>query len=279
MLKRNNKHPVPLYLLMIVLTAILIPWAGQSAEQTYQNSIGMEFVLIPAGSFVMGSPESEKGRDGAGGEIQHTVTLTQPFLMQTTEVTVTQWQRLMGKKFFGRRKGDKNVPVVKVSWIDSQKFIKKLNAMGEGVYRLPTEAEWEYACRAGSRSAYSWGDKIDCSMAMFANKTGKADTCKLYIESLSLTYKQPAPVKTYAPNRWGLYDMHGNVWEWCQDWFDAYHGADVNDPQGSGKGTHRVKRGGSWSSTAYGCRSANRAGEHPYSRMTNTGFRVVRAVD
>jgi sulfatase modifying factor 1 len=203
MLKRNNRHSAPLYLLMIALAAILMPWAGQSAEQTYQNSIGMEFVLIPAGSFEMGSPESEKGRDGAGGEIQHRVTLTQPFLMQTTEVTVEQWQRVMGKKLIGRRKGDKNAPVAKVSWQDSQKFIKKLNAKGEGVYRLPTEAEWEYACRAGSSSAYSWGNNIDCSKAMFANKTGKADMCKLYIESLRLKPKQPAPVKNLCTQSMG----------------------------------------------------------------------------
>ena len=116
-------------------------------------------------------------------------------------------------------------------------------------------------------------------MAMYANKTGKADTCTLYIESLNLKAKQPAPVKTYAPNRWGLYDMHGNVWEWCQDWFEAYHGADAKDPQGPKQGTHRVKRGGSWSSTGYGCRSANRALEHPYSRMKNTGFRLVKQAD
>jgi len=279
MLKISHKCPVLMYFLMIVLMAVLLPPASLSREQTYRNSIGMEFVLIPTGSFVMGSPESEKGRDGAGGEIQHTVTLTQSVFMQTTEVTVAQWQSLMGKKFIGRRKGAKDAPVTKVSWEDSQKFIKKLNAKGDGVYRLPTEAEWEYACRAGSRTTYSWGNTIDCSKAMYANKTGKTDTCKLYIESLTLTPKKPAPVKTYAPNPWGLYDMHGNVWEWCQDWFDAYHGADAKDPQGPSKGTHRVTRGGSWSSTAHGCRSANRAFEHPYSRMPNTGFRVVREVD
>jgi len=279
MLKKSHIGHASLYLLIIVLMVAVLPPAGQSAEQTFRNSIGMEFVLIPSGSFRMGSPESEKGRDGAGGEIQHTVTLTHPVFMQTTEVTVEQWQSLMGKKLIGRRKGAKDAPVTKVSWKDSQKFIKKLNAKGEGVYRLPTEAEWEYACRAGSRTAYSWGNKMDCNMAMYANKTGKTDTCKLYIESLKLTPKKPAPVKTYAPNPWGLYDMHGNVWEWCQDWFETYHGADAIDPQGPRKGTHRVKRGGSWSSSAYGCRSANRALEHPSSRMSNTGFRLVKQAD
>jgi sulfatase modifying factor 1 len=277
--KKSHIGHASWHLLIIVLMFAMLPQIGQSAEQTFRNSMGMEFVLIPSGSFRMGSPESEEGRDGSGGEIQHTVILGQPFFMQTTEVTVEQWQSLMGKKLIGRRKGAKDAPVAKVSWKDSQKFIKKLNAKGEGVYRLPTEAEWEYACRAGSRTAYSWGNKMDCNMAMHANKTGKADTCTLYIESLKLSPKQPAPVKTYTPNRWGLYDMHGNVWEWCQDWFEAYHGADAKDPQGSKKGTHRVKRGGSWSSTAYGCRSANRALEHPSSRMTNTGFRLVKEVD
>lgn len=223
--------------------------------------MGMEFVLIPTGSFVMGSPEREKGRDGAGGEIQHTVTLTQPFLMQTTEVTVAQWQSLMGKKFIGRRKGAKDAPVTKVSWKDSQKFIKKLNAKGEGVYRLPTEAEWEYACRAGSRTVYSWGNKVDCNNAMYANKTGKTDTCKLYIKSLKLTPKQPAPVKTYAPNRWGLYDMHGNVWEWC-----AYaHRSE----------SHPTLRGGCWLNRPHVLRSAFRGHRGPDVGTTGIGFRLV----
>jgi len=150
--KKSHIGHASLYLLMMVLMIAVLPQAGQSAEQVFRNSTGMAFVLIPTGSFVMGSPEGEKGRDGAGGEIQHTVTLSQPVFMQTTEVTVEQWQSLMGKKFIGRRKGAKDAPVTKVSWKDSQKFIKKLNAKGEGVYRLPTEAEWEYACRAGSRT-------------------------------------------------------------------------------------------------------------------------------
>ena len=275
----NAKHRASLYLFLIVLTAALLPRMGLPNEKTLNNSIGMEFVKIPAGSFVMGSPEDEKGRDGSGGEIQHRVTLTKPIYMQTTEVTVKQWRSLMGKKFFGRRKGAESLPVTKVSWKDCQKFIKKLNTKGEGVYRLPTEAEWEYACRAGSDTIYNWGNTIDCDKAMFANKAGKTDRCTVYIKSLNLPTKQPAPVKTYAPNKWGLYDMHGNVWEWCQDWFGRYHGADAVDPKGPPKGTYRVKRGGSWSSTEYSCRSANRALEHPYSRMTHTGFRVVREVD
>jgi len=273
--KINHKYPVPLYFLMIALTAMLMPWAGQSAEQTYQNSIGMEFVLLPAGSFMMGSPGTEKGRDGGGRERQHKVILTKPIYMQTTEVTVEQWESIMGKKLIGWRRGAGNMPKTRVSWKDCQKFIKKLNAKGEGVYRLPTEAEWEYACRAGTKTAFSWGGNIDCANAMYGNKK-RSGTCLLYLQTLKIPPGGPAPVKTYAPNHWGLYDMHGNVWEWVQDRYGDYEKKRVTDPIGPQKGGHRVRRGGSWVSMDYDCRSANRAWAHPSNRINITGFRLVR---
>jgi len=273
--KINHKYPAPLYLLTIVLTAMLIPWAGQSAEQTYRNTMGMEFILIPAGNFMMGSPESEKGRDGGGGEKQHEVILTKSIYMQTTEVTVEQWESIMGKRLIGWRKGKKDHPITRVSWKDCQKFIKKLNARGEGVYRLPTEAEWEYACRAGSKTAFSWGDAIDCDKAMYGNKK-KSGNCLQYYESLKIPPAKPAPVKSFAPNRWGLYDMHGNVWEWCQDRYGDYELDRVKDPIGPKKGGKRVRRGGGWVSKDYGLRSANRAWAHPSNRNDITGFRLVR---
>jgi formylglycine-generating enzyme required for sulfatase activity len=147
--------------------------------------------------------------------------------MQTTEVTLKQWRTLMGKKLFGRRKGTANHPVTKVSWYDCQDFIAKLNALNEGVYRLPTEAEWEYACQAGTTTAYSWREKADCSRAMYANNAVKAHECFDYVKTRHKAVNQAAPVKSYPPNAWGLYDMHGNVWEWCLDCYVQDY--DLND--------------------------------------------------
>jgi formylglycine-generating enzyme required for sulfatase activity len=195
--------------------------------------------------------------------------------MQTTEVTVDQWESIMGKKLIGWRRGAGNMPITRVSWKDCQKFIKKLNERGEGVFRLPTEAEWEYACRAGTRTAYSWGEDIDCSKAMYDNEE-KTGTCQFYLQSLKISSGKPAPVKTFSPNPWGLYDMHGNVWEWCQDRYGDYNADHVKDPIGPQKGNNRVRRGGSWVSKDYDCRSANRAFSHPSNRINITGFRVVR---
>jgi len=273
--KISHSDRAPLYLLIIVFMAMFLPQTGQSAEPTFRNTIGMEFALIPAGSFVMGSPENEKGRDSGGREKQHTVILTKPVYMQTTEVTVAQWESIMGKKLIGWRRGAKDHPIIRVSWKDCQKFIKKLNARGEGVYRLPTEAEWEYACRAGSKTAYVWGDAIDCSKAMYGNKE-RSGTCQLYLQSLNIPSGKPAPVKTFAPYRWGLFDMHGNVWEWCQDRYGEYNKERAKDPIGPLKGSSRVRRGGSWISKDYDCRSANRAWAHPSNRTDITGFRLVR---
>jgi len=275
MQNRNISSHALLYLFTLVSLAVLLPQVCPAFEKTYSNSIGMEFALIPAGTFVMGSPESEKGRDGAGGEIQHTVILTQPIYMQTTEVTVEQWERLMGKNLIGLRWGSDNHPITRVSWKDCHKFIKKLNARGDGVYRLPTEAEWEYACRAGSKAAFAWGDEIDCDKAMYGNKK-KSGSCLFYLQSLKIPAGGPGPVKTFAPNHWGLYDMHGNVWEWCQDRYGDYNTERVKDPIGPQKGNNRVRRGGSWVSKYYDCRSANRAYSHPSNRINITGFRIVR---
>ena len=174
----------------------------------------------------------------------------------------------MGKSFFRRRKGTENHPVTKVSWFDCEKFINKLNGMNKRRYRLPTEVEWEYACRAGSETAYTWGKEIDCSMAMYGNNSKDSDDCIEYVKSRDFKVDRPAPVKSYPPNVWGLYDMHGNVWEWCMD---AYV-----DKSGTEKG--KIRRGGSWFGKGYSCRSANRAWAHPGSRFQTTGFRVIMEV-
>jgi formylglycine-generating enzyme required for sulfatase activity len=157
-------------------------------------------------------------------------------------------------------------------------FIKRLNQMGEGKYRLPTEAEWEYAARAGTTNPFSWGDTIDCDKAMYGNNSIKHNVCQLYIKSLELQIDAPAPVKSYQPNPWGLYDMHGNVWEWCMDWFGEYKKNSVTDPKGPDSGTMRIRRGGSWFKHGHSCRSANRSFGHQATRYRTTGFRLVRDV-
>jgi formylglycine-generating enzyme required for sulfatase activity len=245
-----------------------------AAESKFVNSLGMEFSLIPAGSFVMGSPPDEPYRNES--EVQHKVIISKPFYMQTTEVTIKQWFMLMEKRMLVSRNLAENMPITRVSWFDCVKFIGLLNKLGEGRYRLPTEAEWEYAARAGTTTAYSWGSTIDCDNAMYGNNSRKDDTCQLYIKSLKLPVDQPAPVKTYRPNAWGLYDMHGNVWEWCMDWYGDYEKTTVTDPEGPASGTMRVRRGGSWFKFGYSCRSANRAFGHPATRYQTTGFRMVR---
>lgn len=245
-------------------------------EKTYTNALGMTFVLIPPGTFTMGSPPGEPFRGSS--ETQHQVTISKPFYMQTTEFTLKQWQTIMGHRKSTFRKVPDNTPVTRVSWFDCVNFIKRLNRLGQGKYRLPTEAEWEYAARAGTSTAYSWGDTIDCDKAMYGNNRLKDTECQQYIKSRGLQIDQPAPVKSYAPNAWGLYDMLGNVWEWCSDWFGKYPKTKVIDPTGPESGSERVRRGGSWFKYGYSCRSANRSFGHPATRYQTTGFRLVREI-
>jgi formylglycine-generating enzyme required for sulfatase activity len=267
---------VLVFIFLLLMIQIIAAVHALPAEKRFTNSVGMEFVLIPAGVFMMGSPPDEPSRNK--DEVQHQVTVSKPFYLQTTEVTLKQWRALMGKRFFGlfRRKGKGDNPIVKVSWYDCVDFIKKLNALNEGVYRLPTEAEWEYASRAGSQTAYSWGKDIDCTKAMYSNNTLKSEDCVDYVKSRGLATDGPAPVKSYPPNAWGLYDMHGNVWEWVQDWYGEYPNTAITDPKGVETGTERIRRGGSWFKYGRACRSANRNFAHPATKHNTLGFRVVR---
>ena len=276
-LKYSNRL-VSLIFAVLILSS-LSPLPVNALEKTITNSIGMDFVLIPGGTFKMGSPRDEPGR--RQNETEHQVTIRHPFYMQTTEVTVKQWRAVMGKRFLFKKKGTDHMPVVKVSWQDCIDFIEKLNAFNEGVYRLPTEAEWEYACRAGTTTAFAWGKTIDCSNAMYANNTLKTDDCVHFVQSKKgLPADQPAPAKSYEPNAWGLYDMEGNVWEWCQDWYVKGYGKDaVVDPKGPGSGSDKVRRGGSWYGPGARCRCANRNLSYPANRYQTTGFRLVREAE
>lgn len=233
------------------------------------NSIGMKFVYIPPGTFMMGSPENEPGRYPLESP-QHKVTLTRGFYMQTTEVTQGQWKLVMDNNpSYFKDCGD-NCPVDTVSWNDAQSFIRKLNEKeGMSKYRLPTEAEWEYAARAGTTTAYYWGNDSDCSKANYGN--GNSSECK---------GKHPGrtmPVGSFSPNVLGLYDMIGNVWDWVQDWYGDYPSGSVSDPTGPDKGSIYVLRGGGWDDLNRDCRMARRFGAESTARANGIGFRLVRS--
>jgi len=219
------------------------------------KDVKLEMVFIPGGKFKMGSPESEKGRDDI--ETEHEVTLTKPFYMGKYEVTQEQWESVMGKNP-SDTKGAK-LPVTDVSWEDCQEFIKKLNENTKGGYRLPTEAEWEYACRAGTTTAYSFGDKIIPKDANYDSRINKS-----------------VEVGSYKPNAFGLFEMHGNVWEWCEDWFGAYPEGALTDPKGPATGERRVLRGGSFNLGVSFARSSIRYDFSPSNRFFLTGFRLAR---
>ena len=206
---------------------------------------------------MMGSPKKEKGRDD--DEAQHEVALTKPFYMGKYEVTQEQWESVMGNNPSSRTKGAK-LPVTNVSWEDCKEFIKKLNSKTAGGYRLPSEAEWEYACRAGITTAYSFGAKITPKDANYDDSG----------------IDKPIEVGSYKPNTFGLYDMHGNVWEWCEDWKADYPKGAVIDPNGPAKGKYRVLRGGSFYSYASNARSSDRGSNSPTVRYGCDGFRLAR---
>ena len=228
--------------------------SGKEEVTDLGKDVKLEMILIPAGKFVMGSPESEKGR--SKDETQHEVTLTKPFYMGKYEVTQEQWEAVMvnNRSFY---RGPK-LPVTSVSWENCQEFIKKLNAKTSGGYRLPTEAEWEYSCRAGTTTAYSYGDSIT-----------KNDS---NVEGLSTKV-----VGSYKPNAFGLYDMHGNVWEWCEDWKVDYPKEAVIDPKGPEAGKNRVLRGGSFTGVGMHSRSANWFDNLPSTwNIDYLGFRLAK---
>jgi formylglycine-generating enzyme required for sulfatase activity len=243
---------------------VVAPALGR--PRTLTNSVGMKFVLIPAGGFMMGSPPTELYRFRDEGP-SHRVVISRPFYLQTTEVTQTQWRAVMGThpSYF---KNCDHCPVEQVSWTDAQEFIRRLNAREKtNKYRLPTEAEWEYACRAGTTTPYHLGPKITTDQANYSGTSGRAKF-----------RGKTTPVAGFRPNRWGLFDMHGNVWEWCQDWYgrDFYKKSPTRDPRGPATGRRRVLRGGSWYEGSGRLRSAARRPGRPESRYDFFGFRVAR---
>jgi formylglycine-generating enzyme required for sulfatase activity len=251
--------------LIFVVCVIPLFWQSAQAENEKKSFANIRFVRIEAGCFTMGRETELKGSSDVETPA-HKVCIEKPFYLGETEVTQKQWQTVMGdnpSKYKGEYK-----PVEKVSWEDVQKFIVKLNEQEGGKYfRLPTEAEWEYSARAGSSTLYSFGDKPNDlgTYAWFGNE-GYHGTSE--------------EVGTKKPNQWGLFDMHGNVWEWVQDWYDPnyYHNSPEKDPKGAESGQYKVYRGGSWVGKAINLRSAVRYSGLPVSRTNDIGFRLLREI-
>ena len=236
--------------ILLLLTSLLL-----NAENL-TNSLGMEFVKIPSGSFMMGRDAAFE--DGDSAELPLHKKHVGAFSMQTTEVTQTQWVRVMGSnpsKFKGR-----NNPVENVSYYDVQRFIKKLNKLeGTNAYRLPTEAEWEYAARSGSNSTYVCGDDKGCIGSYAWYDGNSAD--------------RTHPVAQKRANRWGLYDISGNVWEWTSSCYTQNYNRGCYEG-----GKYKVIRGGSWINYAYDIRLANRSSNSPEDRGYSSGFRLARTL-
>jgi formylglycine-generating enzyme required for sulfatase activity len=286
-------------LLGLVLFALCKPAAGQ--EQATANatqpapgarwvdpSTGMAFRWIAPGCFTMGSPAAEKGRDRDEGP-QHKVCLS-GFWLGETEVTQGQWQAVTGDNPSLIKNGE-TYPVDMVSWNMAKEYAAKLGAMDGGNFRLPTEAEWEYACRAGTRAPYFFGDTITHDQASFDKRFSlPAAPLEPRRKTRRKKHAKPAPriwpnmhtsaAASFPANAFGLYDMHGNLWEWCEDVYDAgyYARSPRDNPRNESEGPARVLRGGSWVTRGVALRSANRSRGWPDMRTAFYGFRLVRVV-
>jgi formylglycine-generating enzyme required for sulfatase activity len=280
---------------MLLLPASVVPIHADAPATrpaaSFINTIGMKFVRIAPGEFMMGSPDSEKGR--FPNETQHKVTLTHGFMMAVTTVTQGQWKAVMGTTVAEQRdkvgaqailvgQGDA-LPMYYASWDEAVDFCKKLSQTEGKHYRLATEAEWEYACRAGAQGRYGGSGNLD-EMGWFGDNSGdrhfdsndfwKKDAAHYDQRVVTEYHCRPHPVGEKKPNAWGLYDMHGNVWEWCNDFHGDYPASGVFDPAGPQQGTARVLRGGAWNVRPDFCRSAFRHKHGPDSRNYYIGFRV-----
>ncbi len=261
------------------------PAASQEDAKAITNSIGMKLARIAPGKFVMGSPADEVHRNS--DETQHEVAITRPFYLGVHEVTQGQYQKVMGvnPSFFAKNGGGKQrvenkdtavYPVERISWLDAVEFCKKLSAKEGKIYRLPTEAEWEFACRAGTKSVFHLGNDFNSNLANINGLSYSA----YGKEEAGPFHRSTVTVGGYKGNDFGLFDMHGNVQEWCADWYadDYYKNSPKDDPQGPKDGTERVMRGGGWPSSAKACRSAARNHLPPEEKNYTSGFRVVMDV-
>jgi formylglycine-generating enzyme required for sulfatase activity len=254
-------------------------------DKVITNTIGMRLSLIPEGKFMMGSPGTEAERDPE--EIQHEVVITKPFYLGVHEVTQEQYEKVIGKNpsfFQTRNGGGPDHPVEQLKWGEAVEFCQLLSNLPEErqagrTYRLPTEAEWEYACRAGTTTVFHFGNALSSNQANFNGGFPYGGGAK------GPYLKRTAKVGSYQPNAFGLYDMHGNVWEWCADWYDPnyYRNSPKADPPGPAQGVlstdfndfFRVARGGCWLEEGRGCRAAYRFRFMPSDPYQLVGFRVA----
>lgn len=263
----TRKYLLQLTFLLTIVSLSVLCFAADIAPKNYLDGVGMEFVRVPSGIFFMGSQDYEEG--SSKEKPRHKVHITKPFYLGKVEVTQKQWLAVMGTAHPSNFLSPDR-PVDEVSWNDVQAFLQKLNEIEKDhVYRLPTEAEWEYAARAGSETAYCFGDNSE--------KTPLAQYAWYELNA----GKQSHPVGTLQPNAWGLYDMHGNVSEWVQDLYDKkyYLISPKEDPMGAAAGRKRVVRGGSWIHQAYSCRSAFRGYFSADYTDSDFGFRIVKEVE
>jgi sulfatase modifying factor 1 len=258
---------ISFYLSLVAIVALFISSCGgnstpDAADESTKPAI--KWVSIPAGTFTMGSPASEVDR--ADDEIEHEVKLS-AFKMSAYEVTFEQYDAFCvatkrekpGDEGWGRGKR----PVINVSWDDATAFAKWMGC------RLPTEAEWEYACKAGSTTPFNTGENLTTNQA---NYNGNYPYNK---NAIGIYREHSTEVGSFDPNAYGLYDMHGNVWEWCRDWYGDYPSTSQSNPTGPTEGSSRVLRGGGWVDDAHFCRSALRINSTPDNRLSPIGFRLV----
>ena len=279
-------------------------WAGETARaesgengakrppglpKEVTNTIGMSLVLVSAGEFTMGSSGAEvgamrqiqprwRGPIGLDDTPAHRVHIRRPFYIGEHEVTNAQFRRFRpdhaSKHFLSHTLNDDRQPVAQISWTDAQAFCRWLSQREGRSYALPTEAEWEYACRAGTESLYYWGDTIDPAKLNYGDRNGYFAWRHLMADD---GHAVSAPVGSYPPNPLGLHDMLGNVWEWCADWYDVsyYQRSSRDGPRGPAQGALRVCRGGGWDAFPADTRSGKRGKWFPGDRHMAVGFRVV----
>jgi sulfatase modifying factor 1 len=308
-------HPL---LFTLLAAAIFAAKLNADPPATLHNSLGMSLVRIPAGEFLMGTPPPQtdaQKEDYNEAERQHTVRITRDFYIGKHEVTRGAFAKFVdttgykttlertGGTGFGYDPASKSIeilprfnwrevgyptrddqPVFNIDWDDATAFCKWLTQKEGHTHRLPTEAEWEYVCRGGTKTQYSTGDDED-SLKGFANLSDASFIAKYPAATWSVAWNDghafAAPVGSFRPNAFGVYDMHGNVWEWCQDWYaaDYFEHSPTDDPPGPATGTIHVLRGGAFTNRFRFLRSADRDATRPKYRQNFTGFRVVREME
>jgi formylglycine-generating enzyme required for sulfatase activity len=288
----HKRHTLPLVLVAVLcgLESARFTSVAQApgADKLVTNSIDMKLTLIPAGKFLMGSAAGEEERDAE--ELQHEVVISRPFYMGVYPVTQGQYAKVMGKHsshFNPKNGGSLDNPVEQVRWAEAVQFCQRLSHLdGElkagRVYRLPTEAEWEYACRAGTTTTFNCGNSLSSTQANFNGNYPYGGAAQ------GPFLQKTTKVGSYAPNAWGLFDMHGNVWQWCADWYDPdyYKNSPRADPKGPAQGVlgtgfasdfFHVVRGGCWLDEGRACRAAYRFRLQTSEPYRIVGFRVACA--